>query len=167
MRNAAIELHHEIEQFLYHEARLLDEGRLREWVELFTDDAMYWMPTRQTAESLERGVRTRGELALFEDDKQFLLARARRLETDLAHSEQPPSRTRHFVTNVAVLTTRDNEVEVHSNILVYQSRLERTENFFVGKRGDRLRRINGSWKIASRKVVLDQTLLPRAVSILF
>jgi 3-phenylpropionate/cinnamic acid dioxygenase small subunit len=56
---------------------------------------------------------------------------------------------------------------VHSNLLLYQSRLERTESMFVGKREDRIRRKGDGFEIAARKVLLDQTLLPRSLSILF
>jgi 3-phenylpropionate/cinnamic acid dioxygenase small subunit len=161
------ELTREIEQFLYREARLLDDGRFAEWLDLFTDDAQYWVPARETRASRDEGVRKPGELPMFEDDKRFLVTRVKRLETELAHAEQPPSRTRHFVNNVEIVERGENEIEVHSNILVFQSRLERTEMFFVGKREDRLRKVDGNWLIARRKVILDQTLLPRSISIFF
>lgn len=161
------ELAREVEQFLYREARLLDEGRFSEWLDLFADDAQYLMPARETRAGRDESVRKPGELPLFEDDKAFLVMRVKRLDTELAHAEQPPSRTRHFVTNVEVVADEGDEVEVHSNVLVFQSRLERTESFFVGKRQDRLRRVNGRWQIARRRVILDQTLLPRSISIFF
>jgi len=157
----------EIEQFLYREARLLDEGRFSEWLDLFTDDARYWMPTRETRLSRDEELSRPGELALFEDDKAFLAMRVKRLETGLAHAEQPASRTRHFVTNVEIVSAEDGQVEVHSNVLVFQSRLERTESFFAGKRADVLRKVDGRWLIARRRVVLDQALLPRSISIFF
>lgn len=91
----------------------------------------------------------------------------KRFDTGLAHAEQPPSRTRHFVSNVQIVAAGDEEVEVSSNILVFQSRLERTESFFVGKREDRLRRVDGRWQIARRKIVLDHALIPRSMSIFF
>ena len=164
---AARRVSQEIEQFLYREARLLDDGRFDDWLDLFTEDAQYWMPARETRATRDEGVRKAGELPMFEDDKSFLAMRVKRLESGLAHAEQPPSRTRHFVTNIEIVPDGDDEIEVHSNILVFQSRLERTEMFFVGKREDRLRKVDGSWLIARRKILLDQNLFPRSFSIFF
>ena len=162
-----LDLQQEIEQFLYREARLLDDGRFYEWLDLFTDDAFYFMPTRESRASREEGERKVGELAHFEDDKSFLVSRVQRLDSELAHAEQPPTRTRHFISNVEVIEEGDDQIEVRCNILVYQSRLERTECFYVGKREDHLRRVDDEWRIARRKIVLDQTLLPRTLSIFF
>ncbi len=165
------ELRLEIEEFLYHEAWLLDEGRLYEWVDLFTEDARYWMPVREVIQGRESGIPEEGELAqpLFDDDKNFLLMRVKRLDTGLAHAEQPRSRTRHLISNIWVddADGSGDEIRVYSNFLVFQSRLERSEHFFLGKREDRLRKVDDQWKIAHRKIVLDHTLLPRTLSILF
>lgn len=159
-------LQREVERFLYREARLLDDGQLRDWLALFTADAVYWMPARETRND-GSGVARPGEMALFEDDKAFLLARIERLEGGFAHAETPPSRTRRFVTNIEIVEAEPNELVVRSNILLFQSRLERTEQFYVGTREDRLRRGAEGWRIARRKITLDQTLLPRTLSVLF
>jgi 3-phenylpropionate/cinnamic acid dioxygenase small subunit len=161
-------LYHEVQQFLFHEARLLDERRFDEWLTLFTEDCRYWMPVRQTTMRAADELRGDDELPLFDDDKQFLTARVYRLtRTPLAHAERPPSRTRHFVTNVTIEELDNSELDVSANVLVYQSRLERTESTFVGFRRDRLRRSGETWRILDRKIVLDQTLVPRTVSIFF
>lgn len=65
------ELQYEIEQFLYREAQLLDDGRFAEWLDLFTEDAKYWMPTRETTASREDWVQHEGAMSLFDDDKAF------------------------------------------------------------------------------------------------
>src|SRR5712692_5864193 len=136
------ELQHEIEQFLYAEARLLDTGRLYEWLELFTEDTRYWMPIRET---LDEHTPALGPdelaLALFDDDKQFLVLRVQRLDTGLAHAEMPRSRTRHLITNVQVEPAADGELVVYSSFAVYQGRLERSDHTFFGEREDRLRRL--------------------------
>ena len=162
-----LELQHEIEQFLFTESRLLDDGAYREWLDLFADDAVYWMPARETRAERSDGLGKAGDLALFEDDKAFLEQRIERIESGLAHAEEPPSRTRHFVSNVEVSACDDGRLDVRSNILVYQSRLERTESTYVGRREDTLCPVGGGWKIARRMIALDQTLLPRTISIFF
>ncbi len=164
------QLREEVEEFLYHEAWLLDEGRLYEWVDLFTDDARYWMPVRETIQGNDSGIPAEDELAqpLFDDTKDFLLLRVKRLDTGLAHAETPRSRTRHLITNIWLGDdVTPDLVTAYSNFLVYQARLERSEHFFVGKREDLLRKVDGQWKIVKRKIVLEQTLLPRTLSILF
>lgn len=161
-----VELHHEIQHFLMREARLIDEGRFEEWLGLFTDDARYLMlgsACRDQASAEET------RLALVQDDRQGLGLRVRRLATGMAHAEQPPSRTRHLITNVEIEEgPRDNEVRVLSNFLLHKSRLEREEETFVGRREDVLLRENGGWKIASRKVVLDHNVIPgKSLSVFF
>ena len=106
----------QVEQFLYREARLLDDRQLRQWLELLTDDIKYWMPIRSNrypvnskAISIMDGSRyeeddlsKEDELALMDEDKDSLQRRVDRLDTGMAWAEDPPSRTRHFVSNVEV-----------------------------------------------------------------
>ncbi len=162
-----VELQHRVEQFLYREARLLSERRLEEWLDLFTDDARYWMPARVTVDGQPDAVAADGEMAFFDDDKAFMSARVERLRSSLAHAEQPPSRMRYFVSNVEIEEPGGGELDVRCNLLAYQSRLERTEAMYVGRREDRLRPDGASWRIALRKIVLDQTLVPRTMSTFF
>ena len=159
------DLQREVERFLFREARLLDEGRFDEWLALMADDVRYWVPTRETTSEFAGSVAGDRDLALFDDDKDFLRARIQRLHSGLAHAETPPSRTRHFLSNIEIDQQSDDECEVGCNILIYQTRLERTEIAFVGRREDRLRKNNGSWLVARRKIILDQTLIPRSISI--
>ena len=71
----------------------------------------------------------------------------------------PPSRTRHLITNVRIKKVSGNEVEAHANFLVYRTRMETDQDLFVGERQDVLRRVDGSFKIAKRTIILDQTVL--------
>ncbi len=161
------ELQHRVEQFLYREVRLLSELQLEEWLDLFTDDARYWMPARETVADQPDAVAADGEMAFFDDDKTFLAARIERLQSSLAHAERPPSRMRYFISNVEIEELDNGELDVRCNLLAYQSRLERTEVTYVGRREDRLRPEGDSWRIALRKVILDQTLVPRTMSTFF
>jgi len=160
-----VELQHRVEQFLYREVRLLSERRYEEWLDLFSDDARYWMPARETIDGQPDALYGEGEMAYFDDDKEFLAARIERLRSSLAHAEQPPSRLRYFVSNVEVEELGGGDINVRCNLLVYQSRLERTEVSYVGRREDRFSEAGQSWRIASRKIILDQTLIPRTLSI--
>src|SRR5688572_13479209 len=101
-------LQFEVEQFLYREAALLDERRFHEWLDLLTEDIEYWRPIRSTqARGVEAHEPTQlGEAAFFDENKGYLEERVRKLGTGLAWSEDPPSRTRHLVSNVRILEQR-------------------------------------------------------------
>jgi 3-phenylpropionate/cinnamic acid dioxygenase small subunit len=173
----------EVEQFLYREARLIDERRLHEWLELFTDDVRYWMagrsnryPKRSKAIAIldpsryvEEDVLADDDLAILDEDKASLTARIARLDTGMAWAEDPPSRTRHLITNIEIEPGEgEGELIVHSNFLVYRSRGEREEDFYLGGRRDVLRRVAGEFKIAARRLVLDQNVLSaKNVSVFF
>jgi 3-phenylpropionate/cinnamic acid dioxygenase small subunit len=87
----------------------------------------------------------------------------------MAWSEDPPSRTRHLVTNIEVEPgDTETQLKVYSNFMVYRNRAETEQEFYVGARRDVLRRVDGTWKIARRFVILDQNvLLAKNVSIFF
>jgi biphenyl 2,3-dioxygenase beta subunit len=153
----------EVEEFLYREAELLDDRRFREWLDLFTDDAQYWMPVRDNRLQLPAEVTNelsgRGGNFYFDDTKKTLRIRVERLYTGAAWAELPPSRTRHLISNIRIKRESGSEVEVHSNFLVYRTRLEHDRDIFVGTRRDILRRVDGQFKIAQRTIVLDQAIL--------
>ena len=156
------DLWHDVQEFLFHEAWLLDEHRFDEWLELFTDDTFYWMPGRinQMTTDMADSISKYGELALFEETKQTLQMRVARLHTGMAWAEQPPSRTRHLVTNViAEATDKPNEIKAQCCFLIYRTQLEHELDIWVGKRDDILRKVDGKFKIASRTIILDQAVL--------
>jgi biphenyl 2,3-dioxygenase beta subunit len=157
------DLRHEIEDFLFFEAELLDDRLLREWFELFTEDARYWMPVRHNP--FERSADLMAELAdpnesyYFKDDKDSLRVRVERVYSKTAWAEMPPSRTRRLISNVRVKKRQGSEIEVHSNFIVYRTRMEKDEDIFVGTRRDVLRKADDQIKIARRMIVLDQAVL--------
>ena len=159
----ASELRRQIEDFYYLEAELLDERKLRQWFNLLAEDVRYWMPIRHN--TMERPsdvveeLSKPGEGFYFDDDIKSLKIRVERAYSKIAWAEVPPSRTRHLITNVRVKKDDGNEVEVHSNFLVYRTRMETDKDMFVGTREDILRRSNGSFKIARRTIILDQAVL--------
>ena len=156
-----IVLQHEIEQTLYREADLLDAHDYAEWLDMLTDDVTYWMPIRETRSSAEREreFTAFGDAAYFDEDRKMLEVRVEKQSSGYAWSEDPPSRTRHCVTNVRILAREDDEVTVGCNMVVYRSRLDTDEDWWVGRRIDRLRNVEGHWKIARREIYLDQTVL--------
>jgi 3-phenylpropionate/cinnamic acid dioxygenase small subunit len=173
----------EVEGFLYREARLLDERRFDEWLELFTDDARYRMAGRsnrypKTSKAIaildpnrhvEDDLTKVDELAILDETKETLARRVARLGTGMAWAEDPPSRTRHLIANIEIEPSDAmSELTVYCNFIVYRSRAETEQDFFVGARCDVLRRVDGGWRIAHRRLTLDQNVLSaKNVSIFF
>jgi 3-phenylpropionate/cinnamic acid dioxygenase small subunit len=151
----------ELMPFYIHEAWLLDERKLAEWLDLFTDDVLYFMPRRKNVPRREahREVTPLGDLAILEEDKRYLQMRVARLDTGMAWAEDPPSRTRHLVGNLEVSPLGRGEVQAKTAFLVYRSHLETDHQILSGCREDVLRRVTGAWKIARRTIVLDANVL--------
>ena len=151
----------ELMPFYIREAWLLDERKLEEWLDLFTDDVLYFMPRRKNVlrRELDREVTPLGDLAILEEDRRYLEMRVARLETGMAWAEDPPSRTRHLVGNLEATRREDGEVEARTAFLVYRSHFETDSQLLSGCREDRLRPVAGAWKIARRTVVLDANVL--------
>jgi 3-phenylpropionate/cinnamic acid dioxygenase small subunit len=164
-------LWHDVQQFLFREARMLDERRFKEWVELFTDDVLYWAPilTNRTGRDAKLEVQKFGESAHFEDGKTSLTNRVKRFDTGMAWAEVPPSRTRHLISNIEVERIDGSEdLRVRSAFLVYRSHLENDEEIYAGARTDVLRPRDGGWAIARREIHLDQaTVLGKNLAIFF
>ena len=101
-----------------------------------------------------------GETAFFDDTKETLRMRVARLDTGTAWAETPPSRTRHLISNIRIKGANGHaEFDVHSNFLVYRTRLDTDQDIYVGTRQDTLKRVDGQLKIARRTIILDQTIL--------
>lgn len=172
-RRITPELQLDIERFLFEEAGLLDRHEYRAWLALFTEDASYRMPvaTNHHEKAVGAPPPTGPVAHYFEDNTVNLGQRIKRLETGKGWAEMPPSRTRHFVSNVYITPADiESEWDVACCFLLYRSRLERQVDVFAGCRSDRLRPSGeGSrWKIARRDITLDQgTLLANNLSIFF
>lgn len=148
--------------FLYTEARLLDEIRLKEWAATLAEDLVYTAPLRETrpmAQHASSYVRTTMH---FEDDWRSIMGRVMRLTgTKSAWAEDPPSRTRRMVTNVWVeQAERPGELKVRSNLLVTRSRFNFDDlDLISGERIDLLREAGDSFKLARREILLDQAVI--------
>ena len=166
-----VELQRDVEQFLYHEAELLDEHRYSEWFTLFSDDVRYWMPTQANRLRRDRGSEASadGEVALFDADKTTLGWRVRQLESATHWAEDPPSRTRHLITNVRIRPADvAGEYAVRSNMMVYRNRLADEVDIWAGERRDLLRQVDDGWLVAQRTITLDQNVvLSKNLSVLF
>jgi 3-phenylpropionate/cinnamic acid dioxygenase small subunit len=160
-------LKQEIEEFLYHEADLLDERRYEEWLALVADDVRYWMPMRRNVkfgEEEREFTRAGQDINWFDEGKETLTRRVKQILTGIHWAEEPVSRISHMVSNIRLVEVNPSveapaEVTVKCRFLIYRNRVETETDFLVGKREDLLRRVDGQWSIARRKIVLDQNVL--------
>jgi 3-phenylpropionate/cinnamic acid dioxygenase small subunit len=164
---ATVLLKQEMEEFLYHEAELLDERRYEEWLELLAADVRYWMPMRRNVKfgELEREFTREGQdISWFDEGKDTLTRRVQQILTGVHWAEEPLSRICHMVSNIQILQVKPSvlepiEVTVKCRFLIYRNRVETETDILVGKREDVLRRVSGQWRIAQRKIILDQSVL--------
>jgi 3-phenylpropionate/cinnamic acid dioxygenase small subunit len=169
---ARMVLQHQVEQFLYREARLLDERRLDEWLDLLAEELHYWMPMRRNIKFGDWDLEftsAETEINWFDEGKDVLAGRIRQINTGIHWPEEPVSRFEHMVTNVEVVGAEGDEIRVNSKFFCYQNRLQDEVNHFVGRREDVLRRDpDTGFKIVKRKIILAQNvMLPKVVNTFF
>ncbi|MCL3819411.1 3-phenylpropionate/cinnamic acid dioxygenase subunit beta [Aeromicrobium wangtongii] len=164
--SVSLELQRDVEQFLYEEARLLDTWEFRAWLKLLAPDLHYWAPVRENRLYRERKKEQAepGTSAYFDDTYDEIVQRVERLYTHMAWAEEPPSRTRHLVTNIQVRPTDDpDELAVDSAFYLHRTRTERDADWIVGGRQDVIRRTApGSehpFQIARRTIIFDMSTL--------
>jgi 3-phenylpropionate/cinnamic acid dioxygenase small subunit len=164
---ASLALTHEIEQFFFAEADLLDDRRFPEWLDLFTDDVRYFMPLVRNVrlgDEAQEHSREQQDTAWMDEGKETLGQRVRQLMTGIHWAEEPRSRMSHLLTNLRILKAEpdyDNptSVQTRCRFILYRNRLQDEVDILVGKRSDTLTRVDGSWKIARREILLDQNVL--------
>ena len=152
---------HQVEQFLYHEAALLDARRYDDWLALVAEDIHYWMPIRRTVtlDNLDREFTKPGDMALFDDDIEDLRFRVEKLKTGSSWSEDPPSRTRHMISNIRVLADDGDEITVEVAFRLFRSRMNDKVDDWVGRREDTLRRNGDGFLLCRRHIYLDLTVI--------
>ncbi|HLB13427.1 MAG TPA: aromatic-ring-hydroxylating dioxygenase subunit beta [Burkholderiales bacterium] len=137
----------DVAQFLYHEARLLDTGQLEAWLDLFTEDATYWVP-------LERDQKEAAETSsIIHDDRTLLELRVKQARHPRAHARLPLARTVHNVGNVMLLGATNAEIRVGSTLQLVEWRNER-QRLWGALVEHRLRRAGDGFKIAHKRVDL-------------
>lgn len=141
----------EVEDFLFHEAALLDEWRLEEWLGLLTEDATYQVPPNDHPEGDPKNT-----LFILSDDIVRIRERVKRLQSPNCHAEHPHSRTRRMISNVRVLKDDGASVEAAANFVVYRMRRYERIREYVGHYRYTLARTADGFRIRHRKAIIDQ-----------
>ncbi|WP_057883353.1 3-phenylpropionate/cinnamic acid dioxygenase subunit beta [Tsuneonella troitsensis] len=160
-RRASLDFVHEVQQFLYREARLLDEQRYDDWFELMTEDFTYWVPVPQSRYRRDKKPTYEpGRMAHFDDTLTELKLRASRWKEKTAWSEDPPTRNVHYVTNIEIAPAEGaQDWLVRSVAISLRTRNEDEENWLGGRREDLIRETPDGLKLVRRWVFLTQTVL--------
>jgi 3-phenylpropionate/cinnamic acid dioxygenase small subunit len=159
---ANAQTHFELNQFYFLEAEFLDDGRFADWLEMLADDLHYWAPTRTNRLRRQQAlsVSAPGEAAFYDETKESLAWRIRRYDSGMAWAEDPPSRTRHLISNVTAHERPDGLLQVRSAFIVYRNRLQTEVDLYAGGRNDILRPggIHG-FEVVKRTILFEQNVL--------
>ena len=150
----------EVQAFLFEEAAVLDARSHDRWLDLLTEDVAYRMPVRVTLAHDIRGS-VLDDMDHFDEDRYSLEKRVARFDTEHAWTEDPPSRTRRFVSNIRVFAGEpDDALWVVSYLLLFRSRGDIAPPDLVScERHDVLRRVHGTLRLARREVLVDESVL--------
>jgi 3-phenylpropionate/cinnamic acid dioxygenase small subunit len=140
-----------IENFIYREARFMDQHRYDEWEALWADDAIYWVPCDgDDTDPLHH-------ISIIYADRAGIAARIARLKTGTAWSQEPKSNLRRVVSNIETIEDETGEITVHSNFFIYEVRKRSVDvwhNIWAGSSTHRLRPEGDDFKVAYKKVLL-------------
>jgi 3-phenylpropionate/cinnamic acid dioxygenase small subunit len=142
-----------VAEFLYREARLLDTRKFGEWLDLFTDDAVFWVP----AVGMDRAYTTEPETSLnfiYIAGRAGLEARVFRVESGGSLASNPLPHTRHLVTNVLIDSDGPSDVQVSANTQVVAFCEPRGQQILNASYEYTLRKQTGGLRIARKKVML-------------
>ena len=152
----------EVEDFLYHEAALLDDWKLDAWEKLLTDDATYYVPPNDNLEGDHRTT-----LFIVADDRERIRQRIIRIKDPNCHAEFPKSRTRRMISNVRIDSVDGDLVTVTANFVCYRFRRYERIREYVGGYRYILKRDGDSFRIKERRVFIDAHELGNLGSVSF
>ena len=154
----------EIEDFIFYENRLLDDRKFEEWLELYREDAEYWMPAWDVDDTLTQDPQREISL-IYYPNRGGLEDRVFRIRTERSSATSiPEPRTGHYATNVEILERRDGEVDVRYNWISYYFRYNTTDHYF-GTTWLTLDVSGETPKIAKKKIVLKNDYIHHVVDI--
>ncbi len=149
--------------FLYREARYLDDREWESWLELYAPDAEYWMPAWDDDDRLTDDPQSQISL-IYYPNRNGLEDRIFRIKTERSSASTPEPRTNHMITNVEVLAERSDALDVRYNFHTLSHRYKQTDHFF-GTVLVTLRKVEGGFQIARKKIVLKNDYIRQVIDI--
>jgi len=149
--------HRAVVEFIYREARLADEARYAEWLALWTDDGVYWVPA-----TTDSGADPDKHISHIYDNRGRIETRIKMLQTGYRYSQEPASLMRRLVSNIEAASADNGELVVESNFALAELAIQakRELHWWVGRATHRLRRVDGELKMCRKKVVLVNAAEP-------
>jgi benzoate/toluate 1,2-dioxygenase beta subunit len=141
--------HRAVAAFLYREARLADEARYAEWLALWTDDGVYWVPA-----TIDPDANPERHLSHIYDNRARIETRVKLLQTGVRYSQEPASRMRRLISNIEVESVGDGELVAGSNFILAELAVQ------AGRATHRLRRVGGDLRMSRKTVVLVNAAEP-------
>lgn len=146
-----------VADFLYMEARLADEARYAEWLALWTDDGVYWVPATP-----DPGADPERHLSHIYDNRARLDTRVKLLQTGVRHSQEPASLMRRLISNIEVEAAGNDELVAGSNFVLAELAVQAKHelHWWAGRTTHRLRRVDGALRMSRKTVVLVNAAEP-------
>ena len=146
-----------VADFLYREARLADEARYAEWLALWTDDGVYWVPATTDA-----GADPERHLSHIYDNRARIDTRVKLLQTGVRHSQEPASLMRRLISNIEVTAAEPGELDAESNFILAELAVQAKHelHWWAGRTSHRLRRVAGDLRMSRKTVVLVNAAEP-------
>lgn len=157
----AVQDHLALGQTLSYEARLLDQERFADWLDLLADDVRYQLPLTARRFRADRSAAlAQGPGYVFDDDKARLAIRVQRLESGLVWAEDPRNAVRRIVSNVEIYRAEiDGEARVHSVVEIHRSRMDAQQRRLTASRTDLWRCKDDAWRLARRLIRFDHAVV--------
>jgi benzoate/toluate 1,2-dioxygenase beta subunit len=150
-------VHREAAAFLYKEARLADEARYDEWLALWTDDGVYWVPA-----TTDPGANPDRQLSHIYDNRARIDTRVKLLQTGVRYSQEPASLMRRLISNIEVEAADNDELVAGSNFILAELAIQAKHelHWWAGRTTHRLRRVDGRLRMSRKTVVLVNAAEP-------
>jgi benzoate/toluate 1,2-dioxygenase subunit beta len=155
--------YHDIQAFLYREARLLDDRQWDDWLACYRKDAEFWMPAWDDDDQLTRDPQSEISL-IYYPNREGLEDRVYRIKTERSGASMPEPRTTHLISNIEVLKEEGDQVALRFNWQTLSHRYKTTQTFF-GSSFYTLDVSGDAPLITGKKVVLNNDYIHQVIDV--
>ena len=152
-----------IQAFVYQEARYLDEKQWDEWLQLYDENVLFWMPSWDDEDKLTTNFETEISL-IYYPNRNGLEDRVFRIRTERSSATLPDTRTNHMISNIEILEENNEEVKIRFNWNTFSFRYNTLDQFF-GASFYTLKKVDDSFIITNKKVILKNDYIRQLLDI--